>query len=268
MSVCPFADQSRRYDSAFPTQVYRGGPNKGVLHTTETTGLPGYSGGSMAPHFTVVPNLSTRTVKIYQHFDTRRPSRALVDLSGGVQTNNDGVVQIELAGTCSTSGPGLFWPTAPEWALDPVRELLGWINADRGIPLVGPPRGWLSYPASYGRSAVRMTPTEWDNFAGWCGHQHVPENDHGDPGDLSNLINGDDMFTDKDRELLQYVSAQAKAVAQLSIDLYQREAARDAAWQAALSEALKGAGVDPALVKAAVDEAMAGYTLKVEKAAQ
>ena len=62
---------------------------------------PSYDGGGKAPHFTVVPNTKTRTVTIYQHFDTNRPSRALVSkLSGGTQTNNDGCIQIELSGTC------------------------------------------------------------------------------------------------------------------------------------------------------------------------
>ncbi|MBD9700618.1 peptidoglycan-binding protein [Streptomyces sp. ID01-12c] len=29
-----------------------------------------------------------------------------------------------------------------------------------------------------------MTGTQWNSFRGWCGHQHVPENDHGDPGSM------------------------------------------------------------------------------------
>jgi hypothetical protein len=29
-----------------------------------------------------------------------------------------------------------------------------------------------------------MTEDEWNNFDGWCGHQHVPENEHWDPGKL------------------------------------------------------------------------------------
>jgi hypothetical protein len=53
---------------------------------------------------------------------------------------------------------------------------------------------WLSYgkdprrpgitPASYGASPARMSFAQWQNFTGWCGHQHVPENDHGDPGSM------------------------------------------------------------------------------------
>jgi hypothetical protein len=29
-----------------------------------------------------------------------------------------------------------------------------------------------------------MTFSQWQAFKGWCGHQHVPENDHGDPGSM------------------------------------------------------------------------------------
>ena len=199
MTSYPGADQSRRYDRSYPGQVYRGGPSKGVLHTTETSGLPGYNGGGNAPHFTVIPNLAARSVTVFQHFDTDRPSRALQDLAGGIQTNNDGVIQIELAGTCSRYGPGLFWPEAPTWVLDDVRALVRWVNQDRGIPFIQPPRGWLDYPSSYGPTRVRMSQKEWDNYAGWCGHQHVPENDHGDPGDMAPLFTGEqDMALDAD----------------------------------------------------------------------
>jgi hypothetical protein len=42
-----------------------------------------------------------------------------------------------------------------------------------------------------------MTYDEWLTFEGLCGHQHVCENDHGDPGalDIARLIGDDDMAT-------------------------------------------------------------------------
>jgi hypothetical protein len=191
MGVCPFADQSQRFDSSFPTQVYRGGPSKGVLHSTETSGWPGYANGSMAPHFTVRVYLAQRKVVIRQHFDTKRPSRALVDGPNPVQTNNDGTVQVELIGTCdkaTAERSGLFyWPDAPTWVLDELAKLMRWIEADRGVKRKTTNRPWLPYPKSYGNAnGQRMTIAEWDAFDGWCGHQHVPDgNDHGDPGDLN-----------------------------------------------------------------------------------
>jgi hypothetical protein len=49
-----------------------------------------------------------------------------------------------------------------------------------GIPLTARP--FKAYPASFGPSDVRMSNATWNNFTGWCGHEHVPQNDHGDPG--------------------------------------------------------------------------------------
>src|SRR6478735_2094812 len=185
MSVCSFANQSYRYDKHYPNSRYTGGPNKGVLHTTEGATLPGYDGGAKAPHFTVKANLRTKTVTVYQHFDTNRPSRALVNKDGGTQTNNDGCIQIELVGSCSKSYAAkhglIYWPEAPKWALDGLKKLMRWIEKDRGIPRKAAPL-WLNYgvdarrpgvsPASYGNSPARMSQREFDNFAGWLGHMH------------------------------------------------------------------------------------------------
>ena len=190
MGIYPGASLAYRYDSLYPSMKYSGGPNKGVLHTTETRTRPGYRSGADAPHFTVLPILAEKRTIIYQHFDTNRPSRALVNLSGGVETGRDGAVQIELVGTCDpkyykTYGDCIFWPEAPQWALDDVAKLMRWIEKDRGIPRRATTRPWVAYPKSYANGGgQRMAPSEWDAFAGWCGHQHVPENTHGDPGNL------------------------------------------------------------------------------------
>jgi hypothetical protein len=184
MAICPFASQAYRYDPLFPSSGYVGGVEKGVLHSTETGNLPAYSGGSMAPHFTLQPNLKTETVRGYQHFNTDRPSRALRNLPGGVETGKDGAIQIELVGTCDPKAAKahpdwMFWPEAPRWALDGVREFMRWIEGQHGIPRSAPTL-WLPYPESYGNTRARMTSAQWSAFRGWCAHQHVPENVHGD----------------------------------------------------------------------------------------
>src|SRR5882724_9045460 len=89
-TVCPFADQSKRYDRNYPGS-YVSAPARGILHSTETTSLPSYRSGSVAPHFTVDP----RTGKIWQHYSIDRPSRALQHI-GSVQTNNAHAIQIEI----------------------------------------------------------------------------------------------------------------------------------------------------------------------------
>lgn len=171
--------------------------NVACLHTTEGRTLPDYDGGAVAPNLTAVPDVAAKRLKWYQHFDVDRSSRALRNLSGGVETNTLNVVQVELVGTCDPaahkkwgSSPHIFWPEAPDWALKGVADFLAWAHANHGIPLTGPAL-WLPYPQSGAAgSTARMSFAQWENFNGVCGHQHVPENDHGDPGsiDFAKLI--------------------------------------------------------------------------------
>ncbi|MGW0578598.1 peptidoglycan-binding protein [Streptomyces sp. NPDC002920] len=199
----PGASQTRFYGAG----AYSGSDmevNCGVAHTTEGRTLPDYSGGSIAPNVTGVPDFAAKKIRWYQHFDVDESARALANKLGGVQTNMNNAFQIELVGTCDDSkktswGSGkagvdyLHWPTAPDWALAEVAWLVRWLYDYHGVPLTCV-NEWLAYgkdtrrpgvtPASYGASPARMTFAQWNSFEGWCGHQHVPENDHGDPGSM------------------------------------------------------------------------------------
>ncbi|MET9098288.1 hypothetical protein [Streptomyces antibioticus] len=197
----PGADQTRRYQGTYGGSAQE--VNVVVLHTTEGRTLPDYGGGASAPTLTAVPDLAARKLKWYQHFDIDTSARALVNAAGGVETNTLNVCQVELVGTCDPatrdkwvkggSAVGkdfIFWPDAPDWALAEVASFLKWINANHGVPLTGPSK-WPAYPKSYGSSGgQRMTFTQWNSFKGICGHMHVPENSHGDPGsiDFARLI--------------------------------------------------------------------------------
>lgn len=167
---------------------YTGGPSKGVLHTTETNVFPGYEGGQTCPHLTVRADASSQKLEVRQHVPLDRAARALRNAAGGVQTNRDSAVQIELVGTCNPAWAErsgyVFWPKAPGWALDELRALMRRLEDACGIrPVTVSP--WLAYPSSYGtKSGQRLSLSQWDNYSGWVGHQHVPENDHGDPGNL------------------------------------------------------------------------------------
>jgi hypothetical protein len=157
----------------------------GVLHTTESTRFvpnsSNYFGHQSYPHFTVVND--NGTFKSYQHISIRRAAMALKNLSGGVQTNNAGVIQIEVVGTATkpfTSDPVL---------VAGLSALMRWIEAETNIPSSSTVE-WLAYPASYGKSRVRLSNALWNAYAGWLGHQHAPENSHGDPGaiDIAALL--------------------------------------------------------------------------------
>lgn len=159
-----------------------------VWHTTEGTGLPTYSGGAEAPNFTAAPDFKNKKLKWYQHFDFDTSSRALVNKSGGVETNTLNVVQIELIGTCDPSThkrwgatPHLYTPELPDWAIRDLAAFAKWAHDNHGVPLTSGVT-FRAYPSSYGATSVRMSASKWNSFRGHCGHQHVPENDHGDPG--------------------------------------------------------------------------------------
>lgn len=164
-------------------------PNVVVLHTTESSTWPAYRGGATAPNFTVMADTVEKRLRWRQHFPVDMSSRALRNEDGGVQTNTLNAVQVELVGTCNKhgGGPGFDWTEAPDWALAGLADFLIWLEKEwADFPLKdAAPRGWLPYPSSYGnRRGQRLTFSEWRNAYGIVGHQHVPENSHGDPGDF------------------------------------------------------------------------------------
>lgn len=165
--------------------------NVGVIHTTEGTSLPSYDGGASAPNLTAVPNMGAKRLDWFQHFDFDVSARALVNKPGGVQTNTGNAVQVELVGTCDRARrvswgskragvDYLYWPDAPDWALAGLADFVRW-SRDNHYVAARSTVEWIPYPSS---RDVRLTGAQWDAYYGWLGHQHVPENDHGDPGDL------------------------------------------------------------------------------------
>jgi len=187
--IYPGADQSRRYQGRYPGDAME--VNVVVLHTTEGRSLPDYGGGASAPTLTAVPDLSARKLKWYQHFDIDTSARALLNLAGGVETNTANVCQVELVGTCdpdtherwTRAGQAhVYWPEAEEWALRGLAVFLAWAHTKHTVPLTGPTE-WPAYPSSYANGGgQRMSYAAWNAFKGVCGHMHVPENSHGDPG--------------------------------------------------------------------------------------
>lgn len=185
----PADTKAQWFQDNYPGSVTN--PNVVVLHTTEGTGWPGYNGGASAPHYTAMPDWNRKRLVWRAHFPDERSARALRNERGGVETNTLNAVQVELIGTCDRrtheawAGKGarhIYWPAAPEWALRDLGAFLADMHKRHGVRLSAPT--FLSYPASYGDSDVRFTDAQWRNFYGVCGHQHVPENSHGDPGAL------------------------------------------------------------------------------------
>ncbi|EHR69472.1 N-acetylmuramoyl-L-alanine amidase [Burkholderiales bacterium JOSHI_001] len=169
MARCPFATWHPISGSSGP---HVGGPFKIVHHTTEGSTAEGamkaFAQNRSDPHFTV------DATRILQHIDTAEGARALRNDPGGVQTNRDSAVQIELVGFAHLP--------KDRRALVLLARLCRWIEATHGVPSVWP--AGLPRPAKNGHDPGghnRDAPT-WDGRSGHYGHCHVPENSHWDPG--------------------------------------------------------------------------------------
>ncbi|MFF9624294.1 hypothetical protein [Streptomyces griseosporeus] len=183
----PGASTTYWYGSKYPGSAMES--NVIVWHTTEGTSLPDYGGGASAPNFTAKPDFVAKRFVWYQHFDFDVSARALVNAAGGVETNTLNVVQVEIVGTCDPathkkwgSTPHLYTPELPDWAIRDLAAFAKWAHDNHGVPLTSAVT-FKAYPGSYGTdNGVRMSASKWNDFTGHCGHQHVPENLHGDPG--------------------------------------------------------------------------------------
>jgi hypothetical protein len=187
----PGADTTtQRFDDDYAGIKWTGPAEKVCIHTTETTSWPDYGGGKSAPNFTGKPDFANSRITWRQHFPANMSARALQNDSGGVETNKDKVIQIELIGTCDPVTHGrwtaqhIFTPEAPDWWLQEVARLIKWTHDEHGIELVAPSL-WLPYDDSYGNSSARMSGSTFNSFRGVLGHMHVAENDHGDPGAIN-----------------------------------------------------------------------------------
>lgn len=158
-----------------------GVPFRGVLHTTESKdynpSTDNYFGHDDPPHFTIVKKGST--VKVYQHFNINVAARALANPTmpvNDVQTNRMAAIQIEIC-----------WYAAqidklPTDMMDGLRALMRWIEHEANIQRVSPV--YFGHEAAGEGGIARMSTQKWKAFNGWCGHQHVPENKHWDPGKI------------------------------------------------------------------------------------
>lgn len=158
-------------------------PVRLVLHSTETSGWPSYKGGASAPHLTVRADFEAKRLVWRQHFDLERSARALRNPAGGVETNHADCVQVEIVGTCDQNWSGAdtlkMWDL-PGWALAGLAGFVAWLAAFTDVPLVAASE-WPRYPND---DHARFSGREWLAFRGVCGHLHVPENTHQDPGDF------------------------------------------------------------------------------------
>lgn len=158
------------------------GSRKLLLHSTEGSTVEGavaaYRQNNSWPHLTV----DCPRRRIVQHLPLDVAARSLRNTSAAGETNREGtvLVQIEMVGT-ATRPTTLGSPEDLVWFAERVvQPICKWGR----IPIASTVR-WVSYPASYGLGAKqRLTTAAWDAYSGILGHQHAPENTHGDPGSI------------------------------------------------------------------------------------
>ena len=179
MATVTVDSTSQRYTSRVAQD-----PDILLLHTTEGMSWPGYNGGGTAPHDTVKA-IPGKGIEVRRHYPYDQFSKSLENDAGGVETNKRGVIQVELRGTCDPkhrNDPAwYFWPDADDAVLEALADYYRPIMAKYSIP-VRAMAEFVAYPKSYGATPTRLTFAEWMNGSGICGHQHAPENAHGDPG--------------------------------------------------------------------------------------
>jgi hypothetical protein len=157
--------------------AFVGLPWRAVLHTTEGTTVQGaideFAKHNSWPHLTVEPS----TGRVIQHIPLTVGARSLGSQPGN-PTNAANCIQIEIVGKAVAS------PQRSAADLEEIRRVM--LQVEQLIPV--PRRSGLQFLNQHGvntRPANRLAIGAWQRFSGWCGHQHVPGNDHWDPGALN-----------------------------------------------------------------------------------
>jgi hypothetical protein len=157
------------------TPVQNNGPTVVVLHTTETDNRASYSGTE--PHFEIDDDGS-----ILQYISIAKTAKALYNLGGGVETNRrrGRIIQFELVNRAGRI------ESITDAQLDGLAEAMRFVDGELPFQKIAPSQGF--HGADEGivlatdDSPIRFSFPDWEDFGGICGHQHVPENDHWDPG--------------------------------------------------------------------------------------
>ncbi len=168
--------------------------DKVLWHTTESSSWPAYT--SLAPQLTVDPIKR----QIRQHMPLNLSASALSN-AGTYRTNRANVVQIEIVGYCADDKTSSSYHIS-KWGEDEYRflgSIARWFWEEWGVVRLASGVQFVSYSdAYYDRKKQRLSVAQYDAYEGHLGHQHVPGNDHPDPGliDIHKLL--DFASTDDD----------------------------------------------------------------------
>lgn len=138
------------------------------------------SGKGNAPHILADPF----TGRAAQFIPGNQSARALVNLSGGVQTNMHGsaCIQIEWLFFPYCRWNGRVYATLADTPAAGRQNLVAWLRS-WGVPDVWP----MGQPTWNGNRNTSV----WQGSPGHYGHSQVPENTHTDPGPIFDLFRAD-----------------------------------------------------------------------------
>lgn len=141
---------------------------RGLLHKTEglSDATSTLDANEDQPQFEI-----DRDGTIYQYMPINLSGKALVH-SGPPETNRASCVQVELVGVEDGAAP---WPPAQ---LTAIRNWMRFVEQNAGVERA-------SHVKWGAAGEFRLSASEWVKITGWVGHQHVPENDHVDPGAIN-----------------------------------------------------------------------------------
>lgn len=163
---------AQRVPYSAPGTLDRSVPAKLVWHTTETAGLPRYSGS--APHIT----FDVKTGRIYQHIALHNMAAALKHPTWP-ETNRANAIQVELIGysdarvAASIGRSDLAVQNWTDADYARIASLARWIEKHAGVKRV--------CTVKFENRSHPLSGDTWLRYGGHLGHQHVPNNDHWDP---------------------------------------------------------------------------------------
>jgi hypothetical protein len=149
---------------------FAGGGRKICLHTTEGPSIAGavgaFKANRSAPHFLVSPQ-----GKLRQFIALNQAARTLEHPSGP-ETNRANCIQIEMIGYAART---------QNWSdhyYERIAKLCRWIEHQFNVPHICR----VEFDATETNPATHLSGQAFYNYAGYVGHEHVPGNDHYDPG--------------------------------------------------------------------------------------
>ena len=141
--------------------------DKLILHTTEGENWFDYSDVGYGPHLTYKPE----TREWRQHIPLTKSATALQN-DGSYKTNQENCIQIEIIGYAKNAR---LWSQS---MIQDVAALISWL-AQYGLAVQAPFK-FTPYPPG---ANVKVSQVSYKAARGILGHEHVPGNSHGDPGD-------------------------------------------------------------------------------------